>query len=153
TRPKMRTRSRTLRSAIAIAIAVLLGSSVAPAQEVGLVGVGRSDAPVIDALEASIEGTRRHRLEAVGRPSVLWDQVRRWSERFVVVVDTAQATVEVVRPEDGTVISRVLDPTAARSAPHAVALAAAELLELAREAPLARAAAVGAGADSSPSPS
>src|SRR5947209_10445811 len=90
-----------------LAIAAALMAGVASAQEVGVVGVGRIDEPAVDALEATLEGVRRHHLDAIGRPAALWDLVRRWSERFIVIVDTSEATVEVVRPEDGTVFARV----------------------------------------------
>jgi hypothetical protein len=60
---------------------------------------------------------------------------------LVVVVDTAHAVVSVVRPWDGTVGSRALAPSAA-SAPYAVALAAVELIEIVRNAPPARSAAL-----------
>ncbi len=64
-----------------------------------------------------------------------------WPEALVVVLDADRAVVSVLRPGDGTVGSRRLDAPAA-AAPYAVALAAAELLEIVRDAPSARAAAL-----------
>jgi len=62
-----------------------------------------------------------------------------YPETLVVVLDAERATVSALRPRDGTIGSRALSPAAARE-PYALALAAAELLELVRAAPLAEAA-------------
>jgi hypothetical protein len=62
-----------------------------------------------------------------------------WREPFVVVLDSDQGLVSVLRPEDGTMSSRALAPKAA-AAPYVVAVAAAELLDLVLHAPPAQAA-------------
>lgn len=55
-----------------------------------------------------------------------------WPDHLVVALDNTTHQVIVVRPKDGTVLSRALDP-AQRTTPYAVAVAALELLDLAGE--------------------
>lgn len=55
-----------------------------------------------------------------------------WPDHLVVALDNTSHQVVVVRPKDGTVLSRALDPTQ-RTTPYAVAVAALELLDLAGE--------------------
>src|SRR5688572_27547141 len=55
-----------------------------------------------------------------------------WPERYLVFADPSEARILVIRPEDRTLLLRALDPDAARAAPFALAVAAAELLRAAR---------------------
>lgn len=55
-----------------------------------------------------------------------------WPDHLVVALDNSSHQVVVVRPKDGTVLSRALDP-GQRTTPYAVAVAALELLDLAGE--------------------
>ncbi|MCC7380559.1 MAG: hypothetical protein IT384_01915 [Deltaproteobacteria bacterium] len=55
-----------------------------------------------------------------------------WSTAFVVVLAPERGQVTVIRAEDGTALSRFLDRRAFAESPYALAVAAAELLELAR---------------------
>jgi hypothetical protein len=61
-----------------------------------------------------------------------------WREPLVVVIDADRRVVSVLRPQDGTISSRTLAPSAA-AAPYVVAVAAAELLDLVQHAPTATA--------------
>jgi hypothetical protein len=54
-----------------------------------------------------------------------------WSEPYAIVLDTPRARISILRPADGTVLSRAIDTTIAE-APYAVALTASELFDLAR---------------------
>jgi hypothetical protein len=64
-------------------------------------------------------------------PLLLRELEARQIARFAVVLAPDRGLVAVIRVEDGTALSRFLDPAAQRSA-FAVAVSAAELLELAR---------------------
>lgn len=72
-----------------------------------------------------------------------------WREPLVVVLDAELRVVSVLRPEDGTISSRALAPSAA-SAPYVVAVAAAELLDLVQHAPSASPATVSEGSPPPP---
>lgn len=56
-----------------------------------------------------------------------------WPERWAIVLDPARARVTVLRPADGTILIRAIDPSLANDAPYAVALTALQLFAVARE--------------------
>lgn len=124
-----------------LALALMLWSTSAWAQPVAVVATGdqatevtRYLAQQLDRPVAVKNSENARRLEAL-----VAEARRDWEEDLVVVIDTDGATVSVLRPSDGTVTSRALDPAAAK-APYAVALAAVELIDLVVAAPVARAA-------------
>lgn len=87
------------------------------------------DVEVAHELSSLIDVPVSERPEASVRPlgAILAD-AQSWPERYVVVIDRDSASVLVLRPDDGTVFSRVLAPEVMQSAPYAVALTTAELL-------------------------
>lgn len=162
------------RAAIALALLLITSAAVeaaAPAREV-TVAIERGD-------DSGAELAARHlgdRLEVPPRietttkgvelPALLEQARGPWSSRFVVLLSPERGQVSVIRSEDGTALTRFLERTAIQQSPFALAVAAAELLELARrprtdpEAPvmapvipaeLSLLLAAGAGASSGPS--
>src|SRR5688500_20176089 len=81
---------------------------------------------------------RRGRVSASDERTVI-EAARGAPEDFVIALDVANGLVRVVRTEDATAVARAVDRAAAAESPYAVALVAAELLEVAREAPPAAA--------------
>jgi hypothetical protein len=117
------------RAAVAETVALVTASS--SSDEAARYLATQIDLPVVP--RETVNARRLDALVAEARAS--------WHEDLVVVIDTDNAVVSVVRPADGTIGSRALSPTAV-SAPYAVALAAVELLEIVRSAPPARSAAL-----------
>ncbi|MBI5490256.1 MAG: hypothetical protein HY905_23170 [Deltaproteobacteria bacterium] len=120
------------------------GAAAEPGAGIAVVATGSAD----EAAAAEFAGildqavTRRHPEAPRNTDAVMRQAGAEWPEPYVVVFDVERAVVRVLRPEDGMVLYRPLDPPVARQEPYAVALAAAELLDLAATTPLAEAAAV-----------
>ena len=95
------------------------------------------------ATQIDLPTVRRHSENARHLDKLIIEARRLFPEDLVVVIDSEQASVSVVRPSDGTIGSRTLAESAGR-APYAVALAAVELLEIVRNAPIAHAPVVAA---------
>ncbi len=131
------------------AIAVLLCSPVAWAETVALVTASPASERAARDLstELDVPVVRRTSANARNLDALVAEARASWKEDLVVVLDTERAVVSVVRPSDGTMGSRALAPIAAK-APYVVALAARELLEIIRNAPPARAAALPAPSSS-----
>ncbi len=126
-----------MRRAIAAGVAAtaFFLASFAWAQSVAVVAATPADEAVVIYLTQQFEGGVTWRVAANARdPEALMAEARTWPERLVVMVDSQQAVVRVLRVSDGTILSRRLDPATA-TAPYAVALAGVELLELAGHAP------------------
>jgi hypothetical protein len=127
---------------------VTAGAAVAGALVFVLPARAEDSVAVITASPASEEAARylssQTDLTVVRRTSInarnltgLLEEARAaWRERLVVVLDADFRVVSVIRPEDGTISSRALAPSAA-VAPYVVAVAAAELLDLVQHAPSA----------------
>ena len=120
-----------------------LWSRAAGAETVALVTASSSsdEAARYLATQIDLPVVRRETPNARHLDALVTEARTSWHEDLVVVIDTDNAVVSVVRPADGTIGSRALSPTAV-SAPYAVALAAVELLEIVRSAPPARSAAL-----------
>src|SRR6185312_9604970 len=101
------------------------------------------------ASQTDLTVVRRSSINTGNLPALLEEARVAWREPLVVVLDTDHQVVSVLRPEDGTMSSRALAPSAA-AAPYVVAVAAAELLDLVQHAPPATAA---AEAEKTPPPS
>jgi hypothetical protein len=87
------------------------------------------DVEVAHELSALVDVPITEREEAGPRPlGAILQDAQSWPERYVVVIDRDNASVLVLRPDDGTVFSRVLAPEVMQTAPYAVALTTAELL-------------------------
>jgi hypothetical protein len=128
-------------SAALTVVALTLFTATLRAQTVAIVTATPAAEEAARHLASQLEGgvTRRVSVHAE-EPILLMNEARaRWPEDLVVVLDADRAMVRVLRPWDGTVASRSLDPEAAE-APYAMALAAAELLEIVENAPPADAA-------------
>jgi hypothetical protein len=129
-------------AATALAAIALLGAS-ALAETVAIVTASSASDGAATALgdQLDLPSVRRESDNARHLEALVTEARAGWREELVVVVDTDRAVVSVLRPSDGTMSSRSLDARAAK-APYAVALAAVELLEIVRNAPPARAAAL-----------
>lgn len=126
--------------AFAVAAAMVSGSvssaSAASGTAVAIVVASPESDSAARYLATQIDlPTVRRGSDNARQPDLLVKEARaKWHEDLVVVVDSARATVSVMRPSDGTIGSRTLSAEAA-AAPYAVALAAVELLEIVRNAP------------------
>jgi hypothetical protein len=107
-------------------------------REVAILIAGPADEPVAAQLgEVLPEPPTRRTAGGIESDRALIEAAAAFPEPFVIALDVGHGIVRVLRVEDATVVSRAFDPAAAGTAPYAVALAVAELLELAREAPRA----------------
>jgi len=88
------------------------------------------------ASQTDLRVVRRVSINARNLAALLQEARAAWGEPLVLVLDADLRVVSVIRPEDGTISSRALAPSAA-VAPYVVAVAAAELLDLVQHAPSA----------------
>jgi len=114
-----------------VSLCVLCYSPASAAQSLIVVEVSPEDAPAADKLQELVQ-------EPFERRSATPEQAADASRgagcppgvRFELVLDGAHAAVRLVRCRDGTIMTRTLDPNAARDTPYLEAFVAAELLAL-----------------------
>lgn len=126
--------------AAGVMLVVVAGVAPTAAQDarVSVVLAGDVDAAAAAQLDAVLQTRPLRRVvdEPRDESSVLATaRAQNWPEPYVALLDVGRARVCVVRITDRTVATRLLDPDVARESPYAVALAAAELLDLVRDEP------------------
>lgn len=108
---------------------VLAPPAVARADETAVVGATPRSAAAVAYVVSTVEGAREH-----GGPGRDRARLRRaaigWGARRVVVVDVETGFVWAMRPSDGRVVERRMAPAVAGRSAYAVAVVAAELLEI-----------------------
>lgn len=129
---------RARRSAARVSLALVLLTRLASAERIGVVSATAEAEAAAHYLEEQVDSVTERRTARHARaPDLLIGEARGWGDDLVVVLDPARRTVSVVRPADGTVGSRTLSRGVVE-VPYAVALAAVELLQIVREAPIVR---------------
>ncbi len=137
-------RSQESRFASPLVVAMLLACAAAVRAEgrteaVAAVGFNESDQRVLDEVEALgvvlVRRPTRAALDVAG----LTLAAQPWPEARVLVVDSANGNVQVLRRADKTALVRILPRGTLESSPYTAALAATELLGLAHDTPVARA--------------
>lgn len=130
-----------MRRAIGCVVGVLLSAAAARARadaEVAIVIAGPPDERAARHVGELLDARSTVRTGAETGDERAWIEATCGAgDVYVVALAVAAGRVRVARCEDRTVLSRTFDPAAAAAAPFAIALVAVELLELAREAPLA----------------
>ena len=123
---------RLLTAALVVASFALGGA--ARAERVGIVAAGPEDEAAARHLSRQLAsgGTVRRTTRAHDPEALLARERREWHDDLVVVLDARRASVFVLRPRDGAILSRALDEATAETSPYSMAVAAGELLDLAR---------------------
>lgn len=98
---------------------------------VAVVAAGPSDLPAQALLMRQRPGAFRAYALDVTAIDAVRAAARDWPHHRVLVLDTASGRVDVLRVQDGTVVTRLLPEGELRASPHAVAFVATELLSLA----------------------
>jgi hypothetical protein len=140
-------RSSKVTAGAAVAGALLFVSPASAEDSVAVITASPASEEAARYLASQTDLTvvRRTSINARNLGGLLQEARAAWREPLVVVLDADFRVVSVLRPEDGTISSRALAPSAA-AAPYVVAVAAAELLDLVQHAPSATPGTVSEGA-------